>query len=39
MYHQNQKNQIANIPQIGQSVIIKDEKYLGVYGSWAELKD
>ena len=35
LYHRNQKNQIANTPQVGQVVIIKDEKYLGVCGSWA----
>ena len=26
MYHRNQKNQIANTPQVGQVVIIKDKK-------------
>ena len=26
LYHQNQKNQISNAPQVGQVVIIKDEK-------------
>ena len=26
MYHQNQKNQIDNTPQVGQVVIIKNEK-------------
>ena len=39
MYHHNQKNQIDNTPEVGQVVIIKDEKHLGVCGSWAELKD